>query len=97
MEVPKSIERIVQRGIYELKPLRILLFGSRATGDAGTHSDFDIAFQGVTDSSAWNRFAAEMAFDASTLHGLDVVRYETAPSELQVSIDREGVVLYEAP
>ncbi len=96
MEVPRSIQRIVQRGICELKPARILLFGSRARGDARAHSDFDLAFQGVADNTAWNRFAAEMAMDAPTLHGLDVVRYETVPPELQVSIDLEGVVLYEA-
>lgn len=96
MEVPKSIQRIVQRGVCELNPARILLFGSRARGDARIHSDFDLAFQGVADSAAWHRFAAEMAFDAPTLHGLDVVRYEAVRSELQASIDREGVVLYEA-
>ena len=96
MEVPKSIERIVQRGVSELKPARILLFGSRARGDAGIHSDFDLAFQGVTDNPAWHRFAAEMAFDAPTLYGLDVLRYETVPPELKASIDLEGVVLYEA-
>lgn len=94
--VPKSIERIIQRGISELNPARILVFGSRARGDAGAHSDFDLAFQGVSDNASWHRFAAEMALDAPTLHGLDVVRYEAAPPELRASIDREGVVLYEA-
>lgn len=96
MEIPPSIERIVQRGIRELKPERVLLFGSRARGDARPHSDFDLAFQGVLEGLAWHQFAAEMAFDAPTLYGLDVVRYEAVPAELRASIDREGVVLYEA-
>ncbi|MDR3692452.1 MAG: nucleotidyltransferase domain-containing protein [Fimbriimonas sp.] len=61
-----------------MKPARVLLFGSRARGDAGLHCDFDLAFQVVANSTIWHRFAAEMALDAPTLYGMDVVRYETA-------------------
>jgi predicted nucleotidyltransferase len=96
MEVPKSIDRIIQRGISELGPMRILLFGSRARGDAKPRSDFDLAFQGVQDDSAWTRFASEMCTDAPTLYGLDIVRYEHIPPELRANIDKDGVVLYEA-
>ena len=38
----KVIDELVQRIVEEVHPLRIILFGSAAKGDAGRSSDIDL-------------------------------------------------------
>lgn len=76
---------------------RILLYGSRARGDAGERSDFDLAVvaPGMTHA-AWSRFALEMEEELPTLCGVDLLRLdEKTARDLRARITREGVVLYE--
>ncbi len=87
----KSIEyrhpevRIYVDKIVELwNPKKVILYGSKARGDAKKGSDSDFAV--VTDQP----------IDADEITGaLDVVRYSKAPAELKKIIDEEGVVVYE--
>ena len=92
--LPRSIQRIVDRGIAEVRPEKIVLFGSRARGDANPASDYDLAFFGVTDHATWVHFAAEMIAEPPTLFGLDIMRFEHVSPEMQASILRDGVTLY---
>jgi len=94
MDLPRSINRIIDRGIRELAPEQILIFGSRARGDHHDKSDFDLAFFGVSNKRAWQEFSADMIYEPPTLFRLDVVRFETVPPELQASILRDGKVIY---
>lgn len=79
-----------------LNPARVVLYGSRARGDASPVSDFDIAFVGVADRQAWLEYVVEMDDAAPCIYGLDLVRYEEVGDALRASIDQEGVSIYEA-
>lgn len=74
---------------------RIVLFGSRARGDAGPRSDVDLAIS-CPDATAlrWSEMM-ETAENAPTLLQIDLIRIETAPPELLRQISREGLTLYE--
>jgi len=74
---------------------RILLFGSRAKGDAEPRSDIDIA---VSCPAAGTRTWLEIcrvAEEAETLLKIDLVRLEEAAPEFRQRIESEGKVLYE--
>jgi len=43
-DLPPSIRRLIDYGIQTVAPDRVILFGSRARGDAREDSDFDLAF-----------------------------------------------------
>lgn len=74
---------------------RVILFGSRARGDAGYRADIDLAVQcPAADSVRWFDIL-EAADEAPTLLNLDLVRLEEAPPELIAAIRKEGRVLYE--
>ena len=76
---------------------RIILFGSRARGDARDRSDIDIAVEAPSaDIRAWDRIA-ETVDQAPTLLRLDLVRLDTAAPELLDEISEEGIVVYERP
>jgi predicted nucleotidyltransferase len=74
---------------------RVILFGSRARGDAGARADIDLAVEAPTaDPLRWSDIE-EAAENAPTLLMIDLVRLETAPAELATVIRSEGRVLYE--
>jgi predicted nucleotidyltransferase len=74
---------------------RVVLFGSRARGDARPRADIDLAVACPTaDARRWSDIV-EAAEEAPTLLQIDLVRIETAPADLLAQIQREGRVLYE--
>lgn len=74
---------------------RIVLFGSRARGDATSRADIDLAVAcPAADPARWSDIV-EAAENAPTLLQIDLVRIENAPPELLRQIAREGRVLYE--
>ena len=97
--IPIIIERIVAH----FHPLRIILFGSQARGDAGPHSDVDllVVFEEVADK---REMAIEIRRALRTVSvGKDII--VTTPDEIARRGDlvgtvlrpalREGRVLYE--
>jgi len=74
---------------------RIVLFGSRARGDAAPRSDIDLAIACPgADALRWSEIV-ETAENAPTLLQIDLIRMDDAPFELLAEIAREGRVLYE--
>lgn len=74
---------------------RVILFGSRARGDAGFRADIDIAVECPTaDILRWSDIEEAVEL-APTLLNVDLVRLDTAPPELAAVIRDEGRVLYE--
>ena len=72
-----------------------ILFGSRARGDAAERSDIDLA---IVAPTATPRQWLDLVFavqDLPTLLSFDLIRWETAPPELQARIIAEGVRLYD--
>ena len=74
---------------------QVILFGSRARGDAEERSDIDLA---IVAPAALPRQWLDIAFlleQADTLLPIDVVRWEEAAAPLREKILAEGEILYE--
>ena len=99
------LDEIVRRLTEALAPERIYLFGSRARGDAGPDSDYDLLVV-VREYVGDRRAMSVEGFSALTGLGIskDVVlmsRHEfdwqrTAKASLPATIEREGRLLYAA-
>ncbi len=97
------MQEIVRRIVSKAKPQRVILFGSRARGDAHPHSDLDLLV--VTED------ARPRAVRASELYGvlsdipipMDILVYQPAeitewsnvPQAFVTTAVREGTLLYE--
>ena len=72
---------------------KVILFGSRARGDALPKSDIDVAVAGSLD---FNALYDGLQNDVESLLCIDVVNLDTPLTpELRHEITRDGVVLYE--
>ena len=93
--IPEAVRRLVARLGAEPSVKRVILFGSRARGDAHPRSDVDLAVEAPGASARdWLRLA-DMAEDADTLLSIDMVRLEEAPEALRKRILVEGRTLHE--
>lgn len=73
-------------------------FGSRASGSAGTTSDFDFAFEWkATEDASWGEFANLLRERNPTLYSLDIVRVDQVDDQLKNRIISEGRIIYEKP
>ena len=71
---------------------KLILLGSRARGDYKERSDIDLAFYGGNSS----QFILAVDEETPTLLQFDVLDLDTPiQAELQDSIKREGMVIYE--
>lgn len=71
---------------------KVILFGSRARGDFYKKSDIDLAVEG----GSFAKFAMSVDEETSTLLEYDIVELDKGIStELQDSIKRDGVIIYE--
>ena len=91
--IPSSVRPLVARLAAEPGVRRVVLFGSRARGDAGERADVDLALDAPGLSRAgWVRLRAE-AEEARTLYSVDLVRLDAAPPALRERIEAEGIEL----
>ncbi len=93
--LPAGVRRLVAGLSAEPSVLRVILFGSRARGDAEPRSDVDLAVEapGLSERE-WLRLL-DMVEAADTLLLIDLVRLEDAPEELRARIASEGRTLHE--
>ena len=75
---------------------RILLFGSRARGDAQARSDIDLAVSCPRVSQREWLDLCDVLEELPTLLRVDLVRLDTAGAALRNRILREGRTLYES-
>lgn len=73
----------------------IMLFGSRACGDANPRSDVDLAISAPDISLRHWLDLKMLAENAPTLLSITLVKLEDSPSELRERVLKEGIVLYE--
>jgi len=93
--VPARLNSLICR-LAELSYVdKIILFGSRARGDAQPRSDIDLAVSapGAT-AQQWMQLL-DLVQEAPTLLAIDLIRYEEAGEELKMKIRQEGKVLYD--
>jgi len=87
---------IINYTVEKLHPQRIILFGSRARGDAETRSDYDIAIEAPEiDDNIWNQFVLDAEENINTLLKVDLIRLDTAGIELRKRIMVEGKLIYD--
>jgi predicted nucleotidyltransferase len=85
------LEYVTELARRVICPTRILLFGSRARGDHGERSDYDLAFDfPASFEPHWARFVLDAQEGAPTLCGLDLVNLREARQELRDRILNEG-------
>lgn len=74
----------------------IVLYGSRARGDAGERSDIDLAVAApAARLEDWQQ-VVDLIDEADTLLSIDCVRLDTLPKDdrLRANIEAEGIELY---
>ncbi len=99
------LDEIVRRIVKLANPSKIVLFGSRARGDAGPQSDFDLLVVRPSSEPRYRRSAPIFTALADLPVEVEVVVY--TPDEIQqwaavpeafiTTAIREGRVLHEGP
>lgn len=93
--LPDAARRLVGRLAADPAVRRIILFGSRARGDAQPRSDLDLALEAPDASPLdWQRLL-DIVEEADTLLSVDLVRIEDAADAFRARIRAEGVTLHE--
>ena len=98
------VERAVQALVVALHPLNVVLFGSRARGNAGLDSDYDFLVVAETPLPSHERGqVASRALrglgvptDVLVLTPAEYGRLSTWTSSVVYSANEEGTVVYEA-
>ncbi|CAN5487444.1 hypothetical protein BH11ARM2_BH11ARM2_08040 [soil metagenome] len=93
--LPRSVRRVLERGVAEARPARVVLYGSRARGDDHATSDFDVAFSDVEEPRAWRRFRLEEVEAPNSVWPIDLVLLEEAKGPFADVVRRDAVTLYE--
>ncbi|MGO8790672.1 MAG: nucleotidyltransferase domain-containing protein [Terriglobia bacterium] len=103
MDEGKLLERIVQRIVATAQPDKIILFGSRARGNARPDSDIDILVITESAEPGYRRDAAIYLALAGLNAPVDVMTYtpeeirdwSAVPQAFITTAIREGRVVYE--
>jgi predicted nucleotidyltransferase len=90
---PPAVARLVARAKADPDVLAVLLFGSRARGDASSSSDFDVCLV-LAGEPRSDRDRAEKRLEYLAEGGLDVAVYQSLPLHIRSRVLKEGVVLY---
>ena len=93
--LPRSLRTLVRLGVYLAEPDRIVLYGSRARGDANRASDFDLWFEGVRDDQGFARLEHDARHEFVTLYPTDLVDARDAGPALAAEVAAQGKCLYE--
>ena len=100
---PQLLDEVVGAIVAAGTPLKIVLFGSRARGNAKPHSDIDLLVIEESNLPKYRRAARYYVALADFLLGQDIVvrtpaeieEWREEPNALVTTALREGKVLYE--
>lgn len=94
-EIKEQIADVMRRNADRLRGYRVFLFGSRATGNARPHSDFDIGVAGDAPLPLSDFFAIEDQLDdLPTLYKIDWVDFNRASPRFSEQAARQIEVLH---
>jgi len=88
-----AVARLVARATTDPDVLAVLLFGSRARGDAAPSSDFDVCLV-LGGKPRSDRDRAEKRLEYVAEAALDVAVFESLPLHIRSRVLKEGTVLY---
>ncbi len=88
------LDYLVREATQRLRVRRLVLFGSRARGDARSDSDFDVAIEHDSDHATWSDFVCLVQEQAPTLLDIELVDSGRASESIRAAVDRDGRVLY---
>lgn len=94
VQLPDSIQNLVQYVVKKAHPEQVILFGSRARGDSRDLSDFDIAVMGSIDAEVWTQLQVELDEKAVSLYPVDLVLYKDLGEDYKKNIQVEGKIIY---
>ena len=102
--IEDRLEEVLKRLVAAYEPERIYLFGSRARGDAGADSDYDLLVV-VPDTAPPERRSSRLAYEVLWGTGIAVdalvwgsTRFRSRlhlKASLPATVEREGRLLYE--
>jgi len=88
-----AVARLVARAKTDADVLAVLLFGSRARGDASQNSDFDVCLVLGREPRS-DRDRAEKRLEYLAEGDLDVAVFQALPLHIRSRVLKEGTVLY---
>lgn len=102
---PAILAEMVQRIVSRTNPRRVVLFGSRARGDAGPNSDYDLLVIADSNEPRHRRSAPLYTLLADLPTEVELAYYTPAEVEEWQNVRQsfigtvlnEGVVVYERP
>ncbi len=105
MTAAETTEQLTRRIVERFHPRRIILFGSRARGEARSTSDYDLLIVAPSDEPRWRRTIPVYSALAGMGIPKDIVwwtpeeiaEWQGVKSHFINTVLREGRVLYESP
>jgi predicted nucleotidyltransferase len=93
----KVFDFVIKLANEHLHPDEIILFGSRARGNARQTSDYDLAFNFNAGQyqKHWGRFCLDVKENAPTLLSFDLVNLNEVSDEFIKKIREEGITIYQ--
>ncbi len=88
-----ALARLVARARTDPDVLAVLLFGSRARGEASPSSDFDVCLV-LGQEARSDRDRAEKRVEYLAEGDLDVAVFQSLPLHIRSRVLKEGTVLY---
>ncbi|MGE3974540.1 MAG: nucleotidyltransferase family protein [Bdellovibrionales bacterium] len=92
--LPQSVQKVVTLIQEKLTPKKIILFGSRARGDARENSDYDLCVVGAASNSIRSQVRLLVDEEPLTLFKIDLLFYEDLAPDYLENIKKEGLLLY---
>ncbi len=103
-EIERELTEWVDRIVAEMRPQRVIVFGSVARGEAGEESDIDLAVIAETELSFFDRIGQALALYNGRREVQALVytpeewnRMRAEGRDFLRTIEEEGRVLYERP
>lgn len=97
-DISDLLKKLCDYIVINLKPKKIILFGSFARGDAVNRSDVDLAIEieNTISDGEWLNFLHRISEKKFTLRKMDILRLDKTSPEMLQAIKKEGIILYES-